>query len=120
MFQSEHPESKSTPLLGSEVSHEVPSRDARAAGGARSPRPRGFAAPSLAGTQLNPYEQQLVKYVNQERAKQGSPEAQGHAALVAAARAHSADMGDRTSSSSTTPSTASTFADRIIAAGYEP
>ena len=77
-----------------------------------------FAAPSLASTQLNPYEQQLVKYVNQERAKKGLPKLKVHSALVAAARAHSTDMGAQKYFEHESPD-GSTFADRMVAAGYE-
>ena len=49
------------------------------------------AAP--AGVQLNSYEQQLVKYVNQERAKRHLPQLRVNAKLVDASRTHAADMG---------------------------
>ena len=77
-----------------------------------------YAAPSLAGTQLNPYEQQLVKYVNQERTEKGLKKLKVHVHLVAAARAHSTDMGANKYLQHDSLD-GSTFADRIIAAGYE-
>lgn len=76
------------------------------------------AAPSLAGTQLNPYEQQLVKYINQERAQQGLKKLRVHADLVAAARAHSTDMGMNKYFQHDSLD-GSTFVKRIVAAGYE-
>lgn len=76
------------------------------------------AAPSLAAPRLNPYEQQLVKCVNQVRVKEGLKKLKVHGALVTAARAHSSDMSvnkyfqhDSLDGSS--------FADRLVAAGYE-
>ena len=51
-------------------------------------------AVSLASTDLNSYEQQVVKYVNQERAKAGLGRLKVNAKLVSAARAHAADMGE--------------------------
>lgn len=77
-----------------------------------------FAAPSLAGSQLNPYEQQLVKYVNQERADKGLRKLKVHIDLVAAARAHAADMGANKYFQHDSLD-GSTFAERIVAAGYE-
>jgi uncharacterized protein YkwD len=76
------------------------------------------AAPSLANPQLNTYEQQIVKYVNQERAKKHLPKLKVHAALVAAARAHSADMGQNKYFEHDSLD-GSSFADRIIANGYD-
>jgi uncharacterized protein YkwD len=49
---------------------------------------------SLASTQLNAYEQQVVKYVNQERAQAGLGKLKVNAKLMTAARAHSTDMGE--------------------------
>ena len=51
-------------------------------------------AVSSAGPQLNPYEQQLVKYVNQERAKADLGKLKVNARLVDSARAHACDMGE--------------------------
>ncbi len=76
-----------------------------------------LAAPALGATQLNPYEQQLVKYVNQARAEQGLPKLKVHAALVGAARAHAADMGAQKYFAHDSLD-GSSFADRMIAAGY--
>jgi len=76
------------------------------------------AAPAFAGTQLNPYERQLVKCVNQERAKKDLPKLKVHSALVASARAHSADMGTQKYFQHDSLD-GSSFADRIIAAGYD-
>ena len=50
------------------------------------------AAP--AAVELNPYEQQVVKLVNQERAKRHLVKLRVNAKLVDAARAHTADMGE--------------------------
>ena len=77
-----------------------------------------LAAPALAGTQLNPYEQQLAKYVNQERAKKDLPKLKVHASLVTAARAHAADMGTQKYFQHDSLD-GSTFADRMVAAGYD-
>ena len=77
-----------------------------------------LAAPALAGTQLNPYEQQLVKYVNQERVAKNLPKLKVHAALVSSARTHAADMGAQKYFQHDSLD-GSTFADRILAAGYE-
>ena len=49
------------------------------------------AAPASAS--LNPYEQQIVKCINKERAKRHLASLRVNAKLVSAARAHSADMG---------------------------
>jgi uncharacterized protein YkwD len=51
-------------------------------------------AVSLASTELTTYEQQIVKYVNQERAKAGLGKLKVSAKLVQSARAHSTDMGE--------------------------
>ena len=50
-------------------------------------------AVSLASTELNRHEQQILKYVNQERATAGLGKLKVSAKLVDAARAHSTDMG---------------------------
>jgi uncharacterized protein YkwD len=76
------------------------------------------SASSFASTQLSSYEQQIVKYVNQERAKKDLAKLKVCSALVDAARAHSTEMGeakyfDHASADGTN------FADRIIAYGYE-
>jgi uncharacterized protein YkwD len=76
------------------------------------------AAPSLAGTQLNTYEQKIVKCVNQERVKEGLPKLKVHPALVAAARLHSTDMGENKYFEHDSLDGTS-FADRIIANGYD-
>lgn len=75
------------------------------------------APPSLAGAQLTTYEQQLVKYVNQERVKKDIPRLKVQSTLVAAARAHSADMAENKYCEHDSLD-GSTFADRIIRYGY--
>lgn len=76
------------------------------------------AAPSLAGTQLNTYEQKIVKCVNHERVEQGLPKLKVHPALVAAARAHSTDMGENKYFEHDSLD-GNSFADRIMANGYD-
>lgn len=75
-------------------------------------------ASAVAAPQLNPYEQQLVKYVNQERVKEGLKKLRVHAALVTAARSHATDMGVNKYFQHDSLD-GSTFADRIVAAGYD-
>jgi uncharacterized protein YkwD len=77
-----------------------------------------FAVPALAGTDLNSYEQQLVKCVNQERAKKDLAKLKVQAALVEAARAHSADMGENKYLEHDSLD-GSSFADRIMQFGYD-
>jgi uncharacterized protein YkwD len=50
-------------------------------------------AAASAGTSLNSYEQQLVKYINHERTARHLAKLQVNAKLVDSARAHSAEMG---------------------------
>lgn len=76
------------------------------------------AAPSFAGPQLSPYEQQLVKQVNQVRVDEGLRKLKVHAALVTAARAHSTEMSVNKFFQHDSLD-GSTFADRIVAAGYK-
>jgi uncharacterized protein YkwD len=76
------------------------------------------AAPSIASPQLNAYEQQIVKYVNQERVERHLPKLKVQSALVAAARAHSTDMGQNKYFEHDSLD-GSSFADRIIANGYD-
>jgi uncharacterized protein YkwD len=76
------------------------------------------AAPALSATQLNQYEQQLVKYVNQERVAKNLPKLKVHAALVSSARTHAADMGAQKFFQHDSLD-GSSFADRMIAAGYD-
>jgi len=76
-------------------------------GGDTSPPPSG----------LTGMEAQVVELTNQERAKAGCPALRVDGRLVAAARAHSADMAAKGYFSHTSPS-GETFADRIKKAGY--
>jgi uncharacterized protein YkwD len=70
-----------------------------------------------AGVQLSTYEQQIVKYVNQERAKKGLVKLKVHAALVDAARVHSAEMAENKYFEHDSLD-GSTFAERIVRHGY--
>jgi uncharacterized protein YkwD len=76
-----------------------------------------FAPSSLASTQLNTYEQQLVKAINQTRAKNHLCRLRVHPNLVASARAHSADMGENNYFEHDSLDGTS-FAVRIMAHGY--
>src|SRR5450759_2498060 len=73
------------------------------------------AAP--ASVSLNSYEQQLVKRINKERAKFHLASLRVNAKLVDAARAHSADMGDRQYFDHNSPSGES-WSQRIVRHGY--
>ena len=74
-------------------------------------------AVSSASTQLSTYEQQLVKYVNQERAKAGLGKLHVSAKLVDSARAHSTDMGALQYFDHDSPS-GETWSQRILSHGY--
>ncbi len=76
-----------------------------------------LSAPALAATHLNPYEKQLVKLVNKQRAKHGLKALNVNVKLVRAARAHSADMGEKKYFSHDAPS-GETWSARIIRHGY--
>ncbi len=73
------------------------------------------AAP--AAVHLNSYERQLVKYVNQERAKRHLPKLRVNAKLVNASRAHAADMGENQYFEHDSLSGES-WSDRIVHHGY--
>ena len=73
------------------------------------------AAPASAS--LNPYEQQIVKCINKERAKRHLVTLRVYAKLVDSARAHSADMGDRQYFEHNSPS-GETWSQRIVRHGY--
>src|SRR5665647_1677452 len=69
------------------------------------------AAP--ASVSLNSYEQQLVKRINQERAKRHLASLRVNAKLVDSARSHPADMGDRQYFDHNSPS-GETWSQRIV------
>ena len=73
------------------------------------------AAP--ASVSLNTYEQQLVKYINQERAKRHLVKLRVNAKLVDAARSHSAEMGEQQYFDHDSPSGES-WSRRIVRHGY--
>src|SRR5450759_618350 len=73
------------------------------------------AAPASAS--LNPYEQQLVKCINRERAKRGLVSLRVYARLVDSARSHSADMGEMQYFNHNSPS-GETWSRRIVRYGY--
>ena len=73
------------------------------------------AAPASAS--LNPYEQQIVKCINKERAKRHLVTLRVYAKLVDSARAHSADMGDSQYFEHNSPS-GETWSQRIVRHGY--
>ena len=73
------------------------------------------AAPASAS--LNPYEQQLVKCINKERAKRHLATLRVYAKLVDSARAHSADMGEKQYFEHNSPS-GETWSQRIVRHGY--
>jgi uncharacterized protein YkwD len=66
---------------------------------------------------LNPYEQQLVKLINQKRVKHGLAKVRIHAKLVTAAQSHSTDMGQQQYFEHNSP-TGETWDARIIRCGY--
>src|SRR5450759_206997 len=73
------------------------------------------AAPASAS--LNPYEQQIVKCINKERAKRHLVTLRVYAKLVDSARAHSADMGEKQYFEHNSPS-GETWSQRIVRHGY--
>jgi uncharacterized protein YkwD len=77
------------------------------------------ALPAIASASptLNQYEQQLVKCINQERARQGLPQLRINAALTTSARTHSSDMGQRKYFNHNVPD-GETWTARIIRSGY--
>jgi uncharacterized protein YkwD len=77
------------------------------------------ALPAIASatTSLNSYEQQLVKCINHERAKHGLSVLRLNTALVASARSHSSDMGQRKYFDHNVPG-GETWTARIIRSGY--
>ncbi len=78
-----------------------------------------LATPALASTTLNRYEKQLLALVNKERAKHGLVQLRVNDKLVAAARAHSADMGARKYfTHDTAAPNAESWTSRIIRCGY--
>jgi uncharacterized protein YkwD len=78
-----------------------------------------LAAPALASTSLNSYEKQLLAQVNKQRAKHGLAQLRLNGKLVAAARAHSTDMGARKYFEHDTPApNAEAWSARIIRCGY--
>ncbi|GAA0454814.1 hypothetical protein Ade02nite_03340 [Paractinoplanes deccanensis] len=84
--------------------------------------PTLFGAPALAAAQATPttaaaYETEVVKLTNAERAKKGCKALRIDSRLVTAARAHSADMVQK-SFFSHTGSDGSTFVTREVRAGY--
>lgn len=76
-----------------------------------------LAAPALAATSLNGYENQLLALINKERAKRGLAQLRVNTRLVASARAHSADMGAQKYFGHDSPSGES-WGSRIIRHGY--
>jgi uncharacterized protein YkwD len=78
-----------------------------------------LATPALADVQLNAYEKQIVALINKERGDRGLHAVRVNAKLVAAAGAHSAEMGrlDYFSHSSLQP-TGETWSSRIVRYGY--
>lgn len=80
-----------------------------------APPPAPPQPPATSG--LEPYEQQVVDLVNDERAAAGCGPLTVDSRLVAAARAHSADMAARNYFDHTTPEGV-TFAQRITQAGF--
>ena len=78
-----------------------------------------LAAPALASTSLNTYEKQLLAQVNKQRAKYGLAQLRLNGNLVAAARAHSTDMGARKYFEHDSPAPQSeAWSARIIRCGY--
>lgn len=78
----------------------------------------GVAGPAQAArVTLNDYEQLTLRLINQERAKRSLPLLSLNAKLTAAARAHSADMGERQYFAHTSPS-GRTFRERIVKSSY--
>ena len=77
------------------------------------------ALPAIAhaGPALNSYEQQLVTYINLERAQRSLPQLRVSPALVTSARAHSADMGQRKYFDHNVPG-GETWQARVIRSGY--
>jgi len=74
-------------------------------------------AAASASVTLKPYEQQLLKLINHERAKRGLASLRVNARLVDSARAHSADMGERQYFGHNSPS-GETWSRRIVHHGY--
>jgi uncharacterized protein YkwD len=74
-------------------------------------------AAASAGTSLNSYEQQLVKYINQERTARHLAKLQVNARLVDSARAHSAEMGVLKYFDHNSP-TGETWGERFVSHGY--
>jgi uncharacterized protein YkwD len=77
------------------------------------------ALPALASasTSLNSYERQLVKCINHERAKRHLSVLRLNTALIASARSHSSDMGQRKYFDHNVPG-GETWTARIIRSGY--
>jgi uncharacterized protein YkwD len=74
-------------------------------------------AAASAGTSLNTYEQQLVKYINKERTDRHLAKLRINVKLVAAARSHSADMGEKQYFEHDSLS-GETWSERIVRHGY--
>jgi len=78
-----------------------------------------LATPALASTSLNSYEKQLLSRINKVRAKHGLSQVRLNSKLVAAARAHSADMAARKYLAHDTPAPDSeVWSQRIVRCGY--
>ena len=79
-----------------------------------------WAAPVLASSQLNSYEQQLAKLINHERTSRGLASLGINDSLVGSARAHSSDMVQRKYFSHDSPApNAETWSSRIVRYGYK-
>ncbi len=76
-----------------------------------------LAAPALASTSLNSYEKQVLALVNKQRAKHNLAKLWVNTKLVNAARAHSAEMGEKKYFSHDSP-TGETWSTRIVRYGY--
>jgi len=77
-----------------------------------------LAAPSLGAVKLNKYEQQLVAQINKQRTKRGLAKLRVNARLVAAARAHSTDMGVQKYFDHTSPE-GERWSSRLVRYGYK-
>lgn len=77
-----------------------------------------LAAPSLGAVKLNMYEQQLVAQINKQRTKRGLAKLRVNARLVAAARAHSTDMGVQKYFDHTSPE-GERWSSRLVRYGYK-
>ncbi|MBE0527896.1 MAG: CAP domain-containing protein [Thermoleophilia bacterium] len=77
-----------------------------------------LATPALAYTPLNSYEKRLLALVNKQRAKHSLPQLRTHSRLLSAARAHSAEMGEKKYFSHSSASGQS-WSSRIISHGYK-